>query len=464
MASLTDVVVIGGGPGGYVAALRAAQLGAQVILVEQERVGGVCLNHGCIPTKALLRSVEVLELTRRAGEFGVLVGEPRLDWSAVQARKNTLVEQMVGGVERLLERNGVDVVQATASLHSPGQVALKQEGETRQIEGRSVVIATGSRPWSPPIPGLNSAGVLTSRDALALETLPESLMIVGGGAVGVEFATLFAACGVQVTLVEMLPHLAPGLDGDIGAALEWSLTQRGVRVLTSTEVVAVEAGGVGFQVQVSGPAGEESLELEQVLMAAGRAPNVEGLGLDVVGVRHNRQGIAVDQAMHTNVPGVYAIGDVTGGAMLAHVAMHEGVVAAENALGRTSRMDYKAVPSCIFSWPEAASVGLGEEEAREQGYEVRVGKFPFADNGKSLVQGEAEGFVKVVANARFDEILGLHVVGPHASDLILEGTLALVLEATLDEIEAAIHPHPTLGEAVAEAALAARGRALHSLP
>ena len=463
MAAKADVVVVGGGPGGYVAALRAAQLGARVVLVEREHLGGVCLNYGCIPTKALLRTVEVLDLVRRAGEFGVTVGEPRLDWTKALQRKDAVVAQLVGGVARLLEKRGVEVVWGEARLRAPRQVEVRTADGTQVWEARSVILATGSRAAVPPVPGLAGERVWTSREALALEALPGSLLVVGGGPVGLEFAALFGACGVQVTVVEMLDRLAPGLDRDIGEALAWVLTQRGVQVRTATRVAAVERGGDSLRVRVTGPAGEEWLEAEAVLVAAGRAPNVEGLGLEDAGVRYGRGGIAVDDHMQTNVPGVYAVGDVVGGMMLAHVAMHEGTVAAENALGHERRMDDRAVPSCIFTEPEVASVGLSEEAAREAGYEVQVGKFPFANNGKAVSAGEVEGFVKVVASQRFGEVLGLHVVGPHASDLVLEGTLALVLEATLDELEACIHPHPTLGEAVAEAVLAARGRALHSL-
>ncbi len=463
MAARADVLVVGGGPGGYVAALRAAQLGAKVVLVEREHLGGVCLNYGCIPTKALLRTVEVLDLVRRAGEFGVAVGEPRLDWPRALQRKDAVVAQLVGGVARLLEKRGVEVVWGEARLRAPRQVEVRTHDGTQTWEARSVILAPGSRAAVPPVPGLGGEQVWTSREALSLERLPGSLLVVGGGPVGLEFAALFAACGVQVTVVEMLDRLAPGLDRDIGEALAWTLTQRGVQVRTGTQVAAVERGAGALRVQVAGPAGEAWLETEAVLVAAGRAPNVEGLGLEEAGVRATRKGVAVDERMQTNVPGVYAVGDVVGGAMLAHVAMHEGVVAAENALGHERRMDFRAVPSCIFTEPEVASVGLSEEAAREAGYEVQVGKFPFANNGKAVSAGEVDGFVKVVASRRFGEVLGVHVVGPHASDLVLEGTLALVLEATLDELEACIHPHPTLGEAVAEAVLAARGRALHSL-
>ncbi|MBC7223128.1 MAG: dihydrolipoyl dehydrogenase, partial [Anaerolineae bacterium] len=379
MTARADVVVIGGGPGGYVAALRAAQLGAKVALVEREHLGGVCLNYGCIPTKALLRTVEVLELVRRAGEFGVVAGEPRLDWGAAQQRKEAVVSQLVGGVSRLLERRGVEVVWGEARLRAPRQVEVRTEDGTQVWEARSVILATGSRAAVPPVPGLEGEQVWTSREALALERLPESLLVVGGGPVGLEFAALFSACGVQVTVVEMLDRLAPGLDRDIGESLAWVLTQRGVQVRTGARVAAVERGADGLRVQVAGPAGEERLEVGAVLVAAGRAPNVEGLGLEDAGVRHGRGGIAVDDRMQTNVPGVYAVGDVTGGTMLAHVAMHEGVVAAENALGHERQMDRKAVPSCIFTEPEVASVGLSEEAAREAGYEVQVGKFPFAN-------------------------------------------------------------------------------------
>lgn len=457
----TKVVVIGGGPGGYVAALRAAQLGAKVTLVEEKQVGGVCLNEGCIPTKALLYSADVYHLVRRASRFGVRVSQPEVDWPAMQKRKGQVVARLVGGVGMLLKRAGIEVVPGRGRLASATEVVVEGEAGPQRLTAERIIVATGSSPMRLPIPGVDLPGVLDSTGALELEALPASLLVVGGGAVGLEFATLFATLGVKVTVVEMLPRLAPLADEDVSAALHRSLQLQGVKAHLNTRITGLEAAADGLRASLQGPEGEATVEAEKVLLAAGRRPNSEGLGLEEAGVPYDRRGIKVDERMATAVEGVYAIGDVTGGTMLAHVAMRQGEVAAENALGQAARMRYDAIPSCIFTRPEAAGVGLTEEAARQQGHELRIGRFPFSGNGKAIAQGETDGFVKVVAEARYGAVLGLHVVGPHASDLILEGGLGLTLETTLDEIAATIHAHPTLGEAVAEAGLAALGRPLH---
>ena len=459
-----DIAIIGAGPGGYVAALRAAQLGAEVVCIERESLGGVCLNWGCIPTKALLRSADVYALAKRAGEFGVTVGEPSFDWGAIQRRKDAVVRRLTGGVSVLLKRAGVQVLMGEAAFARADTLTVHMAGgEDREtVVAGNLVIATGSRPLHVPIPGLDGPGVIDSRGALSLESLPGSICIIGGGAIGLEFASLYATFGVQVTVIEMLPTLAPLMDASIGQALARSLKGEGVAIHTNTRVTRVEATGAGSLVSMEGPDGVEQVEAEVVLSAIGRAPNTEGIGLETLGIRPERKGIQVDNRMRTVVPHVYAIGDVAlDGPMLAHVASHQGIVAAEDALGHPAAMDYTAVPSCIFTHPEAASVGLSEEEARGAGYDVQVGTFPLTASGKALAIGDTEGFVKVVAEAEHGAILGLHAVGPHASDLVLEGTMALDLEVTLDEMERIIHPHPTLGEAIAEAALAARKRALH---
>ena len=457
----TDLIIIGGGPGGYVAALRAAQLGARVSLIEAERIGGVCLNVGCIPTKALLSSAEVYHLVGQAAQFGVRVGQPEVDWPAMQARKVEVVNKLVGGVRMLLDRAGVTVVAGRARFVGPQELVVEGPAGTQRLSAPRYIIATGSSPLRLPIPGADLPGVLDSTGMLEIEALPASLVVVGGGAVGLEFATLYATLGVKVTVVEMLARLAPLADADIGDALRTALLLQGVKVYVGTRITALEAGPGTLRAHLTGPQGDSTIEAEKVLLAAGRRPNVEGLGLEAAGVAFDRKGIRVDERMATTVPHIYAAGDVVGGAMLAHVSMHQGVVAAENALGHTAQMRYNAIPSCIFSRPEAASVGLTEEAARQQGYDVRVGRFPFNGNGKAIAQGEIEGFVKVVSEARYNALLGMHIVGPHASDLILEGGLGLTLETTLDELAETIHAHPTLGEAVSEAGLAALGRALH---
>jgi dihydrolipoamide dehydrogenase len=457
-----DIAIIGAGPGGYVAALRASQLGAKVIVIEKEAVGGVCLNWGCIPTKALLRSAEVYALVKEAAKFGISAGEPQADWGKIQARKAQVVKQLVNGVKMLLNRAGVETVMGEAAFARPDTLVVRQAEGTETVTATNIIIATGSRTLQVPIPGLDGPDVIDSTGALSLEQLPKSLCVIGGGAIGIEFASLFNTLGVQVTVIEMLPCLAPLMDASIGEGLAWSMGRQGVKIMLQTRVTRVDHVEGGCRVAVQGPEGEAVIEAEKVLSAIGRAPNVENLGLEKIGLTPTRKGIPVDNRMRTVVPNVYAIGDVAvEGPMLAHVASHQGIVAVEDALGHPAAMDYTAVPSCIFGMPEAAGVGLTEEQARAQGYEVQVGTFALANNGKALAMGETDGFVKIVSEAKHGAVLGMHVVGPHASDLILEGTLAMALESTLDEIEHTIHSHPTLGESIAEAAMAVRKRALH---
>jgi dihydrolipoamide dehydrogenase len=461
MAETFDLVVVGGGVGGYTLALRASQLGARVALVEKQDVGGVCLNVGCIPTKALLRSAEVFETVRGAAAFGVQVdGAVSADWTAMQKRKAQIVHRLTTGVRGLLRKAQVTVVQGQGRALSARDVEVVGPDGTQRLQGSKLVIATGSRPIRLSLPGFDLPGVLDSTGALALDSLPESILIVGGGVIGAEFAALFAALGVQVTVVEMLDRLLPMMDPDISREIARSLKKQGVESYLRSRATHIQSVGGGLRVSVTTLEGERSFAVEKVLVSVGRRPNVEDLGLESLGVQIER-GIVVNERMETSVPGVYAVGDVTGKWWLAHVAADEGVVAAENALGHPATMRYKSVPSCVFTRPEVASVGLTEAQAREQGFDVLVGRFPFRANGKALTYGEYEGFAKVVSEARYGEVLGVHVVGPHASDLVLEGGLALTVEATLDEIEATIHAHPTLGESIAEAALAARGRALN---
>ena len=462
MTIQTDIAILGGGPGGYVAALRAAQLGAQVVLIEENKVGGVCLNVGCIPTKALLRSAEVYRTFLRAEAFGLhLEGSVTPDWPAIQARKEAIAQQLVQGVEKLLHGAGVQVIQGRGRLVTPLVLEVTTADGVQRVKAKSVVIATGSRPVRLPLPGMELPGVLDSTATLALEALPRRLLVVGGGVVGVELADIFNAFGVEVTVVEMLDRLLPQMDAALGPALAWTMEQRGVQFHLNSQVTRVDAVAGSLRATVVTPGGEVEIEADRVLVAVGRRPNVEDLGLETAGVRFDKTGIPVDAQMRTNVPGVYAIGDVTGGALLAHVAMQGGEVAVKNAQGHIATFDPKTIPWCVYTDPEVASVGLAEAQARQEGYDVRVGRFPLNANGKAMADGETEGFVKVVSEARFGEVLGLHIVAPHASDMIHEGGLALALEATLDELVTTIHAHPTLGEAVREAALEMRGGALH---
>jgi len=458
----TEFTIIGAGPGGYVAALRASQLGAKVILIEKQWLGGVCLNVGCIPTKTLLRSAEVFALMGRAADFGIAASAPSIDWQKVQVRKTQVVKQLVGGVTTLLEKAGVEVISGEARFLTTNTLEVKSKAGLDSIVADHIIIATGSRASQLPIAGIQSPRVLDSTAALALEKLPGSILIIGGGAIGLEWASMFADFGTNVILVELLPRLAPFLDRDLGEGLTFSLKQRGVKIMTNASVSRIDSGHHGCRVTINTSAEETKVKTEYVLSAVGRSPNVGGLNLKEAEVSYSRKGITVDNRLATTAPGVFAIGDVAAeGPMLAHVASHQGVVAVENALGYNSYIDYTAVPTCIFSHPEVSSVGMSDEEARLKGYDVKIGKFAFGNNGKAIVNGEPEGFIKVVAEAKDNQILGIHIFGPHASDLVLEGTLSIRLDATLDEIESTIHPHPTLGEAILEAVLSAGRKALH---
>jgi dihydrolipoamide dehydrogenase len=462
----TQIAIIGTGPGGYVAALRAAQLGAQVVCVEKEDVGGVCLNWGCIPTKALLRTAEVYDLARRAAEFGVLVSEPELDWQTAQKRKDAVKSRLTRGVRTLMDQAGIQIVRGQAELARANTLRVTSSDGDETIVADDILIATGSRHLDVPIPGLDDPGILNSTSILQLDALPDSLCVVGSGAIGVEFASLMVTLGVQVTLIEMLPRIAPLMDETVSDMLARSLRRRGVAIHTGTRVTAVERTDAGYLVSMTSEKdGDAQVEVAKVLSAIGRAPNVENLGLETVGIQPTRRGIQVDDRMRTVAPHVYAVGDCAAeGPMLAHMASHQGVVAVEDALGHPARVDYAAVPSCIFSLPEAAGVGLTEAQAREQGYDVQTGMFPMSASGKALALGESEGFVKIVSEAENDAILGVHILGPHASDLVAAGTLLKQFEVTLDEVEQVIHPHPTLGEAIHEAVLAVRNRPLHIAP
>jgi dihydrolipoamide dehydrogenase len=458
----TEFAIIGAGPGGYVAALRAAQLGAKVILIEKQWLGGVCLNVGCIPTKALLKSAEMFTLIGRASDYGVKTGQPSIDWKGIQARKTKVVSQLVGGVSMLLERAGVEVLFGEARFTGRDTLEVKSKEGLESIVADHIIVATGSRAATLPVPGIHSPRVIDSTGALALQELPESILVIGGGAIGLEWASMFVDFGCNVTLVEILPRLAPLMDQDLGDALAFNLKQRGVKVMTYSSVDRIDSGEDGCCVIIQTPSGQTTIETELVLSAVGRLPNVESFDLGKARVAYSQKGIEVDRRMRASTAGIYAIGDVAvEGPMLAHVASHQGVVAVENACGHNTFMDYTAVPNCIFTNPEAASVGLTEEEAAFKGYNLKVGKFGLANNGKAIANGETEGFVKIISDAVDGTILGIHIFGLHASDLILEGTLSIRLDATLDEIEAAIHPHPTLGEAIHEAVLSASGRAFH---
>ncbi len=456
-----DVVVIGGGPGGYVAAIRAAQLDLKVAVVEREALGGVCLNWGCIPTKALLRNAEIIDLLGRGKEFGFRFEKLTVDYGQAVRRSRDVVKRLVRGVEFLMRKNNIEVVQGTGRLDGAHRVVVDPDG--RVLEARHVILATGARPRSIPGVVIDGERVITSREALERTDIPGRIVIVGAGPIGLEFAHIYRAYGAEVTLVEMLPRIAPLEDEEISVALARAFQRRGIEIHTDTRVEKVETTDQGAQVHVATSEGTQTLEADVVLIAIGVQPNSENLGLETAGVRVERGAVPVDGYMRTNVPGIYAIGDLTGKMPLAHVASTQGIVAAEHIAGQETEPieDYTWMPRCIYCQPQVASMGLTEAQAREQGYEVKVGRFLFQANGKALGLGERDGFVKIVVDAKYGEVLGAHLIGPEVTELLPELVLARSWELTVEEIARAVHAHPTLAEALKEAAHDALGQAIH---
>jgi dihydrolipoamide dehydrogenase len=453
-----DVAVVGTGPGGYVAAIRCAQLGLTVAAVEDDRPGGVCLNWGCIPTKALLRNAEVVHLIDRAADFGIKVGQVNADYGLAIKRSRNVADRMAKGVEFLFRKNKITLLPGTGRLTSPTTVTVKGSKGEDTIETRHVILGTGSIPKSLPGVQIDEQRVLSSTGALRNEGRPGSIVIIGAGAVGVEFADVYRAYGAEVTLLEALPRLVPFEDEEVSAQLSRTFSRRGITIKTGTKVQGIKSGGSGVTVETDGG----SLEADVVLMAVGRAARTEGIGLETIGVAMDRGFVKVSPTMETSVKGLYAIGDMAGPPLLAHKAMAEGIVAAETIAGHQTRpVDYGNIPACTYCRPQIASIGITEAKARENGREVSVGKFPFTASGKAVALGETEGFVKVVADKASGEILGVHIIGPEATEIIHEFAVGRTLEATLEEIVHTIHAHPTLSEAALEATLAALGQAIH---
>lgn len=474
----TDLAVIGAGPGGYVAALRAAQLGMQVAVVESAHLGGVCLNRGCIPTKAMLRTAAAAHEARHAERFGVMIDAPvRIDYAAALAHRDAVVARLKNGVRGLLRHGKVQIVPGRAAFAGPRTLVVEPVpndigagrsaalAQTVTLEADHIIIATGSRPLVLPVPGADLPRVLDSDGALALTSVPSSIVVVGAGAVGCEWSQIFARLGASVTLVEMLPAVLPREDGDLSAEIAKALKAEGVAIHTGTSITAVKDLGSEVEVQlVQLAAGSTSaVTAEYVLIGAGRGPLTDGLELEAAGVDTDaKKWVTTDEYQRTNVPSILAVGDVTGRALLAHVASRQGIVAVEKLAGLSPEpVRDDRIPSVTYTDPEVASVGLTEAQARERQSDVKVGKFPLSANGRAVAQGTERGLVKVVADPRFGQILGVHMVGPHAGDMLAEAVLALELETTLDEFTAVIRSHPTLSEAVGEAGLAAQGRALH---
>ncbi len=451
-----DVAVVGGGPGGYVAAIRAAQLGARTLIVEKDRLGGTCLVRGCIPTKAMLQSAELYTAVRRGEEFGVLADRLRFDLRAAVRRRDRVVDQLVKGVEDLMKANGIRHVRGTARLLPGRRVAVGEE----IYEAGDVIIATGSVPGRLPIPGIELA--IDSDGILGLEEVPESMVVIGGGVVGMEWGACFAALGTRVTVLELLPEILPMVEADMVRLYRRHFERSGGAVRTEARVEAIAGSPGALEVRFTAGGERQTLTAQVVLVATGRVPYVEGLGLEEVGVQTERGRVVVDDHLRTSVDGIWAVGDVIGGIMLAHVASYEGVCAVENIVGHAGRVpDYHAVPNCIYTDPEIANVGLSEREARDRGLEVTVGRFPFAALGRALTLGQTEGAVKVIADARDGTLLGVEMVGPRVTDVIAEATLAVQQRLRLSDLELTMHAHPTLPEALLEAALAAEGRAIH---
>jgi dihydrolipoamide dehydrogenase len=456
-----DLAIIGGGPAGYVGAIRAAQLGARTAVIERDALGGTCLNRGCIPSKALISCVETLYAVKDAASFGIDAQVNGLDLDRMRKHMERTVKQLVTGVEGLMQKNGVTVLRGHGTLRSPRAIEVQGAEETVSVQGDKVILATGSVPFVLPIPGGNLPGILTSDDALKLTEIPESIAIIGGGAIGLEWAFILAGLGSKVSVVEMLPTILPTEDEEVTAELAKSLKKRGIKVLTGARCQAIEATDAGYRLTYESAEGAKPIEATHIMMAAGRRAFTENLGLDEAGVESDRGRIRANERFETSAPGVYAVGDCLRGIGLAHQASHEAVAAVENALGHQGFINLSAVPACVFTWPEVASVGLKERDARAQGLDIAVGKFPFRANGKAIGAGEREGFVKLVADAPSGRLLGGAIFGPHASALIAEITLAVHHELTLADVAETIHAHPTLPEVVAEAAHVAMGTPLH---
>ena len=465
MTQAYDVVFIGGGPGGYVAAVRASQLGLKTAVVEKAKLGGTCLHAGCIPTKALLRSAEIYTNTKNAEEFGIIAPEVGVDFSKVQARKEATTDRLFKGVEHLMKKGNIDVYDGFGSLLKADAVSVKlNDGEEVLLNAKNVIIATGSRPRT--LPGLEADGqyVMTSDEALQMKELPESIIIVGGGVIGMEWASLLSDFGSKVTVLEYADRILPTEDKEVSKEMQRLMKKKGIKIVTSAKVFpeTIEKGdGVSIKAELKGK--EASYSADKVLVSVGRQPLVEGIGLENTAVELNRGFIQANEYYLTNEPNVYAIGDVIGGLQLAHVASHEGLIAVEHIAGKNpTPLDPNLVSKCVYTSPEVASVGLTEDQAIEKGYEVKVGKFPFRAIGKALVLGESDGFVKFVADAKTNKLIGAHMVGPSVTDMITEAALAQVLEATSMDVANMIHPHPSLNEAIGEAALAVEGIALHA--
>ncbi len=457
-----DVIVLGSGPGGYVTAIRASQLGFKTAVVEKESLGGVCLNWGCIPTKALLKSAQVFDYLKHASDYGLKVNDFDKDFGAVIARSRNVADGMSKGVTFLMKKNKIDVIEGIGKVKPGKKVGVTKDGKETEYSADHIIIATGAR--SRELPNLPQDGkkVIGYRQAMTLPEQPKSMIVVGSGAIGVEFAHFYNSMGTQVTIVEYLPNIVPLEDEDISKQFERSLKKAGITIMTNASVEKVDTSGAGVKATVKTAKGEEVLEADIVLSAVGIKTNIENIGLEEVGIKTDRDKITVDEFYRTNVPGYYAIGDVVPGPALAHVASAEGITCVEKIKGlHVDPIDYGNIPGCTYATPEIASVGLTEKQAKEKGYELKVGKFPFSASGKAKAAGTPDGFVKVIFDAKYGEWLGCHMIGAGVTDMIAEAVVARKLETTGHEIIKSIHPHPTMSEAIMEAAADAYGEVIH---
>lgn len=457
-----DVIVIGSGPGGYPAAIRSSQLGKKVAIIERESLGGICLNWGCIPTKALLKSAQVYEYAKHADSYGIQVNQVAHDFGKVISRSRGVADKMSKGIQFLMKKNKIDVVMGTAKVLQPGKVEVTAaDGAKQTIEAKNIIIATGGRARELPSMPIDGKKIIGYREAMSLSSQPKSMIICGSGAIGAEFAYFYNSMGTQVTIVEYMPRIVPVEDEDISKELEKQYKKQGIQIMTGSEVLKVDTSGQGVKATVKTASGEQTLEADILLSAVGVVANIENLGLETLGIKTEKGKIVVDAHQQTSVPGIYAIGDCTPGQALAHVAAKEGINAAEHLSGhKVEPMDYNNIPGCTYTTPEIASVGYTEKAAKDAGYEIKVGKFPFMASGKASAAGATEGFVKVIFDAKYGEFLGCHMIGANVTEMIAEAVVARKLETTAHEILNAVHPHPTMSEGLKEATAAAYGEAI----
>lgn len=462
-----DVIVIGAGPGGYVAAIRASQLGFKTAVIEKESLGGICLNWGCIPTKALLKSAQVFEYAKHAADYGVTLANPTADFNGMIKRSRGVADKMSKGVQFLMKKNKIDVIMGYGKLKAKGQVDVTgSDGKTTTYDARHIILATGARARELPSLPIDGKKIIGYREALVLPTQPKKMIVVGSGAIGVEFAYFYNSIGTHVTIVEFLPNIVPVEDQDVSKELEKSFKKQGIEIMTNASVEQVDTSSAGVKAKVKTASGEIILEADIVLSAVGVVANIENIGLETLGIKTEKGKVVVDEFGQTNVAGIYAIGDVAPGQALAHVASKEAIVCAENIAFNEKKshhkpepIDYGNIPGCTYCSPEVASVGMTEKAAKEAGYELKIGKFPFVASGKATAAGNTEGFVKVIYDAKYGEWLGTHMIGMNVTDMIAETVLGRKLETTYKEVLNAVHPHPTLSEAVKEATAMAYGEA-----